>query len=114
MMAPSSIGIANQPVAGGGAGKVIFRTVLMLAGLWTLYCVVDFWWTMTHIDQVLVPIMRDMGIELDAASMPAARAGFVGSYQLSRLGWWAAVTVVLLLVALVTRPRGSGKAGFGQ
>jgi hypothetical protein len=89
-------------------GKIVFRGALALAGAWTLWCAVDMWWTLTHVDEVLMPWMRGLGIEPTPELMPNARVSFVAGYQQSRLGWWFGVTVVLLLVALLARPRGDG------
>jgi hypothetical protein len=86
-------------------GKVVFRAALMIAAAWTAWCAMDMWWTLTHVDAVLMPNLRAMGIQPTADVMPGARAAFVAAYQQSRLAWWVAVTVVLLLVALVARPR---------
>lgn len=86
-------------------GKIVFRGALVLAAAWTAWCAVDLWWTLTHVDAVLVPRLRELGMEPTADIMPAARTSFVAAYQQSRLIWWVAVTVVLLLVALVARPR---------
>lgn len=90
-------------------GTIVFRVALALAGAWTLWCAVDMWWTLTHVDAVLVPFMHGMGVDPTPEMMPSARAGFVVGYQQSRLGWWFGVTVVLLLVALVARPRGNAR-----
>lgn len=89
--------------------QFIYRGALTLAAVWTVYCAVDLWWVLGHVDQVLLPRLRAQGLhDLPPVAMQAARDGFTGAYMQTRLAWWASITVVLMLLALVIRPRTHG------
>lgn len=86
----------RRPVRVSGSGLCIAA-----AGVWALYCLVDG----ARVLRIAPQILRDrLGAAADdPATFALAMDSFEGAFLQTRLVWWFAVTVVLLLLALVLR-----------